>query len=64
MQVGDLVQYKYQQKDIGLIVDEGMRVIDEGTIVPTFKVIWVSPSEESMSWDWMREVGLEMVNES
>ena len=62
MKVGDLVQYKYQQRDVGLIVDEGMRAVPEGAIVPVFKVIWASPSEKSMSWDWMREMGLEIIN--
>ena len=62
MKVGDLVQYKYQQRDVGVIVDKGTRLDGGGAVVSIFKVIWVTALEGSESYDWMREAGLEATN--
>ena len=58
MQVGDLVQYKYRNQDVGIIVETEQEV-DERT--PKHKVIWLDGNHHA---DWMRPTGLEVINEN
>ena len=63
MQVGDLVRYKYDAREVGVIID---------TAEPTnqwreHKVFWCALSDDEPAdyqhADWMRERGLEVISE-
>ena len=56
MQVGDLVKYRYGQQEVGTIIEEF--VYGDG---PKFKVLWFGPEHFT---DWMRPIGLEVINEN
>ena len=66
MQVGDLVRYKHQKQDVGIIID-----IRHQSPAP-YKVMWIStPGKRFDSFgptchqiDWMRPTGLEVVSAS
>jgi len=58
MKVGDLVQYRYRNQDIGIIIETEQKV-DERT--PKYKVMWLDTPRLT---DWMRPTGLELINES
>ena len=60
MKVGDLVQYRYRNQDIGIIIETEQSVYPhEGT--PKHKVMWLDTPHLT---DWMRPTGLELINES
>jgi hypothetical protein len=64
MNVGDLVRYKYLQKDLGIIVEVRTELSfkQEGT----YKVMWFGPNAakfQGAQCDWMRETGLEVLSE-
>ncbi len=52
MQVGDLVRYRYGQRDIGIIIEAN--ALSE---YPKFKVAWLADDEH----EWMRSTGLEVL---
>jgi len=57
MQVGDLVRYKHQKKDVGIIIDVRCQ-----SPAP-YKVLWTSvPSQNVYQTDWMRPAGLEIIS--
>ena len=58
MKVGDLVQYRYRNQDIGIIIETEQKV-DERT--PKYKVMWLDTPRLT---DWMRPTGLELINAS
>ena len=71
MKVGDLVRYKHLDRDIGLIVEKSSEVVNPGAaLVSIYKVVWMNPTGPAANWyslqqwDWMRETGLEAINEN
>jgi len=66
MKVGDLVQYRYRNQDIGIIIETmPIAVTNAGTVLDEpsvkFKVMWLDTPSLT---DWMRPTGLELINAS
>jgi len=57
MKVGDLVQYRYRNQDIGIIIERKQETNEH---TPKLKVMWIGCTKQ----DWMRPTGLEVINES
>ena len=64
MQIGDLVRYKYDVREIGVIIDTAEPT---NQLPKQHKVFWCAlPDDEPLDYrhaDWMREVGLEVICE-
>jgi hypothetical protein len=58
MKVGDLVQYRYRNQDIGIIIEAEQEAANQ---TPKFKVMWLDTPRLT---DWMRPTGLEAISES
>ena len=58
MKVGDLVQYRYRNQDIGIIIERKQETNEH---TPKLRVMWVGFRNLT---DWMRPTGLEVINES
>ena len=65
MKVGDLVRYKYNTREIGVIIASAEPT---NQLSKQHKIFWCAlPDDEPADYqysDWMREVALEVVNES
>ena len=65
MQVGDLVRYKHDAREIGVIIDTAEPT---NQLPKQHKVFWCALSDDEPAdyqhADWMRERGLEVISES
>jgi len=59
VKVGDLVRYRYQKQDIGIIIETMLTGTAIGDPSLKYKVMWTDTHT-----DWMRASGLEVVSES
>ena len=59
MQVGDLVRYRYDENDVGIIIDTRLQHLN--LLGPRYKVLWTSAP---CGCRWMRPAGLEIISAS